>query len=240
MDSQRLLNLLVAIPAFVAALTVHEFAHAWMGNRLGDDTARRMGRLTLDPLKHLDPFGSLMFVMGALYGYFFGWAKPVPFSPRNLSHPRRDSMLIAVAGPISNLLQLPVWLLLLWIGGRVADRFGNPETKYDALSLLIGHAQSLDPMVMILGMLMFGVVINLTIAAFNMIPLPPLDGHYVLEGLGPPAITEFFDMIRPFSFMILLVLINLPQPFNILSSVLGPVQLFAYSLIIRTLGLDFG
>src|SRR5947207_1684668 len=114
LDPGRLFFMLLDLPAFVAALTVHEFAHAWMANRLGDDTPRRMGRLTLDPLAHLDPIGSLFWVVAALSGFpLLAWAKPVPFNPRNLSQPRRDAILIAIAGPCSNLLQIPIWLLAL-------------------------------------------------------------------------------------------------------------------------------
>lgn len=235
MDSARLLNLLLAIPAIVAGLTVHEFAHAWAGYRQGDDTARSLGRLTLDPLKHLDLFGSIAFVIGALSGFFFGWAKPVPFNPRNFKHPHRGAMLVAIAGPISNLLQIPVWLVLLWIAGRIA----GPEASLTAIMAMAGQWQSVQPMTVLLVILMMGVVINLTLAAFNMIPLPPLDGHYVLEFLGPPAIGQFFDQIRPYSFMILLVIINLPAPFNFVSAILGPVQAFGYSLVFRVLGLTF-
>jgi len=192
-DFDRIFSLLLAIPAFVAALTVHEFAHAWMAVRLGDDTPRRMGRLTLDPLSHLDPIGSLVFLMSALSGFGFGWAKPVPFNPRNLDHPRRDAMLIAVAGPVSNLLQIPIWLFLLWIfrlaAGAVMPAFqGAPDSLMQAGLMLLVQ----------------GVIINMMLAAFNMIPIPPLDGHYILEGLGPPAVTDFFNTIRPYSFLILM------------------------------------
>lgn len=235
MDSDRLFSLIIAIPAFVAALTVHEFAHAWMGNRLGDDTARSMGRLTLDPLKHLDPLGSLAFLLGALTGFFFGWAKPVPFNPRNLSHPRRDSMLIAVAGPISNILQVPVWLLLLWGILKIGTVTQVVKTE-DLLWVLNPRQPATSPIGLLLQMMSMGIVINFSLAAFNMIPLPPLDGHYVLEGLGPPFVKEFFDVIRPYSFLILIVLINLPAQLDPISAVLRPVYIFSYSLILWTMG----
>ena len=160
MDSSRIFNLLLAIPAIVSALTVHEFAHAWTANRLGDDTARRLGRLTLDPLKHLDPIGSLMMVMGALVGFFIGWAKPVPFSPRNFENPRRDAMLVAIAGPISNILQVIFWLVMLAIVGRMAG-------QQSVLSALLGYRNAApgvsDVMVQ---MVYLGVRINLILAVF--------------------------------------------------------------------------
>ena len=226
MDSSLILNLLLAIPAIVSALTIHEFAHAWTANRLGDDTARRLGRLTLDPLKHLDPIGSLMMVMGALVGFFIGWAKPVPFSPRNFENPQRDAMLVAIAGPISNLLQAVVWLVLLAIYGRIVGLDQNGSGEMTLSSLLF-------------QMIFLGVRINLVLAAFNMLPLPPLDGHYVLEFLGPPSVKEFFDLIRPYSFLILLAIINLPSmgiPFDLLGSVLGPIQILGTRLALFALG----
>ncbi len=210
---ERVLGLLIAIPALIAGLTVHEFAHAWASNRLGDDTARRMGRLTLDPLKHLDPLGSLFMVVGALSGFFFGWAKPVPFNPRNFEHPRRDAMLVAIAGPISNLLQVPIWLALVALISHALPA-SNPDNGLSAPVVLLLLAQ-------------MGVRVNLTLAAFNMIPLPPLDGHYVLEFFGGEPVTRAFDAIRPFSFILLIMLLNLPAPYNILSRAIGPVYSFA-------------
>ncbi len=215
---ERFLRLLIAIPALVAGLTVHEFAHAWTSNRLGDDTARRMGRLTLDPLKHLDPIGTLFMVMGALAGFFFGWAKPVPFNPRNFQHPRRDAMLVAVAGPISNLLQVPIWLALVALVGHLM-----PASMAD---------EGLSAPVVLLELARMGVLVNLTLAAFNMIPLPPLDGHFVLEFFGGAPVTRAFDAIRPYSFLLLIVLLNLPRPYNILGQAIAPVRDFADHLVV--------
>jgi len=220
---ERLFSLILAIPAFVAALTVHEFAHAWMGNRLGDDTARRMGRVTLDPMAHLDPFGALFFLLAWFSGFGIGWAKPVPFNPRNLENPRRDSILIAIAGPISNLLQVPFWLLGLWVVGQVVKHTG------------IGLGDDpFAPMQILVMLFVNGVMINVLLAAFNMIPIPPLDGHYVLEGLGPPFITDFFNLIRPWSFLILILLLQIPG--NPLGQAIAPF----YALANRAVGLALG
>lgn len=209
---------MIAIPALIAGLTVHEFAHAWTAHRLGDDTAKSLGRLTLDPLKHLDPIGSLFMVMGALAGFFFGWAKPVPFNPRNFQHPRRDAMLVAIAGPISNLLQVPIWLALVALIARLAPQ---SSTVSDGLSAPV----------ILLQLASMGVLVNLTLAAFNMIPLPPLDGHYVLEFFGGQPVSRAFDSIRPYSFLILIVLLNLPRPYNVLGQVVAPVSRFAFHLV---------
>jgi Zn-dependent protease len=234
MDQSAILYLIISIPVFVAALTVHEFAHAWAADRLGDGTPRGLGRLTLDPIKHLDPFGSLMFLISSLFGLGFGWAKPVPFNPRNLDNPRRDAMLIALAGPISNLLQVPIWMGLLYIY-RMALQGSDPTISYQIISGL-GRDYSMSSPLSIIGtMLALGIVLNLLLAVFNMIPLPPLDGHYVLEFLGPPAITDLFNAIRPYSFLILFVLIQLPG--NPIAQIISPAVEFGYSLIGRALGL---
>lgn len=230
----RIFSLFLFIPAFVAALTVHEFAHAWAGNRLGDDTARRQGRLTLDPLVHLDPFGCLIMALAVIQGWpLLGWAKPVPFSPRNLRNPRRDGMLIALAGPISNLLQVPIWLFVLWIFRLFAQR-ADPNFLEATLSGLFDGKPETSSIASIFAvMLAMGVIINITLAAFNMIPIPPLDGHYVLEALGPPAVTDLYNAIRPWSFMILYALLLT----GAISLILGPVQLLAYRIVLFALGM---
>ena len=223
----RILDLLLSIPAFVIAFTLHEFAHAWTADRLGDDTPRRMGRLTLDPLAHLDPFGSIMFVLTRLVGFGLGWAKPVPFVARNLGNPRRDTMLVAIAGPISNLLQVPIWFALLF-GFRVtAQHFG-----WNYSSSVGG---SLTPASLITIMLMQGILVNIILAAFNMLPFPPLDGHYILEGLGPPFVADFFESIRPFSLILLMAL----SYYGAFSIVIRPFATFAYRLIYLAMGLGF-
>ena len=214
--NQSLINLLCAIPALVAGLTIHEFAHAWAAHKLGDDTAKDQGRLTLDPLAHLDPIGSMFIVLAAFVGFFIGWAKPVPVDRRNFAHPRRDDALVAVAGPISNLLQVPFWLASVALSFYLGARFGWYEGPNAPIFEMISRA------------LTYGVIVNIALAAFNMIPIPPLDGHWILASLGGPPIENFFDQIRPFSFIILIVLINIP---GVASAVFGPVYASAYALL---------
>ncbi|HEX8465453.1 MAG TPA: site-2 protease family protein [Abditibacterium sp.] len=220
MDQDNIIRLLCMIPALVAGLTVHEFAHAWAADRLGDDTPRREGRLSLDPLVHIDPFGALFFIISALAGFGLGWAKPVMTNPRNLKHPRRDSLLIAIAGPISNILQTPFWLAALFAFGYISQKAGASSASTLSIATLIGQA------------LFLGVVVNVGLAAFNMIPIPPLDGHWVLQSIGGRPIEELFDLIRPYSFFILILLINFTPIFR---NVLGPVQGFAFDMAIRVL-----
>jgi len=145
------------ITTLVVGLTVHEFAHAWTANRLGDPTAADLGRLTLDPRKHLDPLGSLVFLVVG-----FGWAKPVPINPYRLDH--RDILLVALAGPVSNLA-----LALLAAGTNLA----------------LGGTSS-PPLVA--GLLGFFLFLNVVLAVFNMLPIPPLDGWKVVMGLVPASI----------------------------------------------------
>ncbi len=159
--------LLSFLPVLLFSLTFHEAAHAWMSNRLGDPTARMLGRLSLNPLVHLDVVGTLMLVMTGR----FGWAKPVPFDPRNLADPRRGMFKIAAAGPASN--------LILAIGCGLIVR------------VLIGYGWGTEVQtgfIHVLGKIFaMGVIMNLSLAFFNLIPLPPLDGSKILMGLAPPA-----------------------------------------------------
>ena len=230
---EKIVYLLLLAPAFISALTVHEFAHAWAAHKLGDDTAQRQGRLTLDPLVHLDPLGTLLIVVAILFNApLIGWAKPVPFNPRNLGNPRRDAILIAIAGPISNILQAIIWLGLLFVLRMVAQGTGN-FFDLDQVIAILSRSPNINSIPEILATVCTtGVLINVMLAAFNMIPLPPLDGHYVLEGLGPPFITELFDQIRPYSFMILLGLLWT----GVISMILGPIQLFSARLILQLFG----
>jgi Zn-dependent protease len=225
-------RLLLFIPAFVSALTIHEFAHAWAGNRLGDDTARREGRLTIDPMAHLDPFGCIVIVFSVLAGLpLIGWAKPVPFNPRNLENPRQGGMLIALAGPISNLIQMPIWLGALWLLSLAAQR-SDPDFAWNVFRTLGGQPDTSNLLAIFGAVLATGVMVNIGLAAFNMIPLPPLDGHYVLEALGPPAVTDLFNAIRPWSFIILYAMLWT----GVVSFVMTPVYNVAQRVLFFALG----
>lgn len=221
-SQQSIIYLLCAIPALVAGLTFHEFAHAWAADKLGDPTPRSQGRLSLDPLVHIDPMGALFFVISSLAGFGLGWAKPVMTNPRNLKHPRRDSLLIAIAGPISNLLQLPIWFLLVFLVGFLTVKLGATSTS--ALSAALQF---------MVQAFVAGITVNVGLAAFNMIPIPPLDGHWVLQSLGGPPIENLFAQIRPYSFIFLIILINFTP---ILRLTVGPLEEFALGLAVRTLG----
>lgn len=178
-----ILSLLIGIICLVAAVTIHEFAHAWAADRLGDPTARAEGRLTLNPVAHVDPVGtlllpfSLLLISGGAFSY--GWGKPTPFDPYNLENPKRDIALISIAGPISNLLLSLVSAILL--------RFLPP-----LFSIL------LVPLIMT----------NLAIAIFNLVPLGPLDGQKILFGLLPRDLAiEFQSITNRYGTLLLIFLI---------------------------------
>ena len=178
------------IPSFIvliASLSFHEAAHAWMANRLGDPTARQLGRLTLNPVAHVDLIGTVLFPLVAMFTGvpIIGWAKPVPVNPQYFPHPRQGFALVALAGPVSNLILATgaaiVWHLIPSSGGIAA----------------LPYLPSI--------VLQF-VVINVLLAVFNMIPVPPLDGGNVLMGLLPVEGARLVNTLRPFGFVILYVL----------------------------------
>jgi Zn-dependent protease len=205
-------RVLIAIVVLLLSLSFHEAAHAISADALGDPTARRLGRVTLNPIAHIDPIGTLLFPLLALLSNFplIGWAKPVPVNPANLhGHWRRKYMLIAAAGPASNLVLAVVAAIGLHLIG-----FGGGSSPASA---------------QIFDFLRIMVVLNVLLAVFNMIPVPPLDGGNVLAGLLPGQAAEVFARIRPFGMFILYGLLLS----GILWQIVDPVR-FA---ILRALGL---
>jgi Zn-dependent protease len=175
------------------SLTIHEMAHAWTADRLGDPTARLLGRVSLNPLVHADPIGTILFPLVAMttgLRFLIGWAKPVPVNIRQLRHPRRDYVLVAAAGPASNLVLAVVAAVLLRIVPVSPYTLNEPNVSAPLATFLAAAMQT-----------------NLLLAIFNMIPIPPLDGGNVLGGLLPPRLAYQYDsMIRPYGFILLYVL----------------------------------
>ena len=194
-------------------MSVHEAAHAWAAFRLGDRTAERLGRLSLNPAVHVDPIGTLLFPLIAIMTNLplIGWAKPVPVDTRFLKHPTRDFALIAAAGPASNVLMAIAGAILLFLIPGVAP--GD----------IAGRAV-MTPLFQFLDMF---VVINVLLALFNMVPVPPLDGGNVLLGVLPPAGARVIEQMRPYGFIILYALMLT----GALSTLLGPVAYFLLTLL---------
>ena len=180
--------IVVSIAIVLVSLTVHEAAHAWSADRLGDPTARLLGRVSLNPLVHIDLIGTVLLPLIAAVSNFpiIGWAKPVPVNISRLPHPRRDFMLVAAAGPASNIVLALLAAVLVQI---------LPASSAT-------QARELD---LVTIMFIFG-AINISLAVFNLVPIPPLDGGNVLAGLLPPNAAVVFDKLRPFGFIILYVL----------------------------------
>jgi Zn-dependent protease len=172
------------------SLTIHEAAHAWTADRLGDPTARALGRVSLNPLVHIDPIGTVLLpIVAALSNLpLIGWAKPVPVSMRNLRQPRRDFMLVAASGPISNLLQAVVAAILL----RAVVGMADPPNLYASPLVTVPY---------------LAVEINLLLAFFNLIPVPPLDGGNVMLGLLPPRAAVHYSQLRRYGFIVLYALL---------------------------------
>jgi Zn-dependent protease len=182
-------QILIAFGVLLFSLTVHEAAHAYTADRLGDSTARQLGRVSFNPAVHVDPIGTILFPLIAIATSLpvIGWAKPVPVNGRNLGNFRRDFMLIAAAGPASN-LALAVLAAITWrvLAAGAGGAGGVPELAATILERAL--------------------LINVLLAVFNMIPVPPLDGGNVLSGLLPPQVARQYDRLRPFGFLLLYAL----------------------------------
>ena len=202
-------NILYSLPGVIIGLTVHEFSHAFVADKLGDGTARAQGRLTLNPFYHIDPIGMVFILLAG-----FGWAKPVQFDMRNLKSPKRDRILIALAGPLSNLILGGVFLFVIKVTFDTLDFL--PETLY-----------------IILFRMLFSIsVINLGLFIFNMLPIPPLDGsHVFLSGLNLSSTVE--QQITQYGTLALFAIITLE---NIIDIDLLPIGTFTHwvvSLVFR-------
>ena len=178
-----LMGVIAGLPGLVIAMTIHEYAHARVADALGDFTPRMQGRLTINPVAHIDPFGLLM-----LFLIKFGWAKPVMVNPSNFKNPRRDDILVSAAGPIANLITAFVALLVMMILFKIG--FPMSTGMKTVFSLIL--------------------IYNINFAIFNMLPIPPLDGSHILRNLLPYELAIKFQAIERYSFLILLVFLMTP------------------------------
>jgi Zn-dependent protease len=203
-------ELIILAPPLLFALTFHEFAHGFIAYRLGDPTARDAGRLTLNPLKHLDPLGTIAF-----FFIKFGWAKPVPVNPRYFQNPKKDMLWVALAGPVTNLALAVISAILT-------------KAIWTLASILPYSSAAEAILVPLNSMLIASVWINLVLCIFNFLPIPPLDGSRILMGLLPNNLALSYMRIERFGFIIILVLAFS----GILSKVIVPIISFANSLLL--------
>jgi Zn-dependent protease len=200
---------------FLLSLTVHECAHAWAAEWSGDPTGRYLGRVTLNPIPHIDPIGTIILpLMMMIYGgWMFGWAKPVPFNPVNLRDRRKGEIIIAVAGPASNVLLVIVFGILYKV--IFASSMVSPESL----------GEMAQP---VYTMLRIGITLNIILAVFNMIPIPPLDGHHVLRNLLPDSLSESFAAASPMIGLIGMVLLIST---GIAGYLINPIRDLVWSLL---------
>ena len=182
-------RIVVWVLPVVFAITVHEVAHGWVAKKQGDKTALMLGRLTLNPFKHIDLLGTII-IPGLLLlsstGFIFGWAKPVPVDPRNFKNPKKSMAIVALAGPVANLLMAIMWALIARLGVII-------EVEVVSLPLIyMGVA---------------GISINLVLALINLIPIPPLDGSRIVSGILPNKLAWQYNRLERFGFVILLILL---------------------------------
>ncbi|MGE3920121.1 MAG: site-2 protease family protein [Gammaproteobacteria bacterium] len=203
--------LIWALP-LLFAITIHEVAHGWVALKFGDRTAQMLGRLTLNPLKHIDLIGTvivpaMLFFLG---GFIFGWAKPVPITWENLKNQKRDMALVSLAGPIANLLMAIIWAFVAKLG-----EFLLPESYSFGLALsYMGQA---------------GIIINMMLMILNLLPIPPLDGSRVVSSLLPGRLAYKYNLLAPFGIFILLGLIFL----GVLSRIIAPLLYLSYGFFIN-------
>tara|TARA_Y100000590_G_scaffold457553_1_gene610426 strand:- start:1932 stop:2603 length:672 start_codon:yes stop_codon:yes gene_type:complete len=204
-----------ALPVTLA-ITLHEAAHAYVAKQYGDHTAYIQGRVTLNPLRHIDPIGTVcvpLLLLAVSSPYLFGWAKPVPINFNNLHNPKRDMLWVAAAGPAANLLMAFLWAIVFKFGVAI------PESDFSEPMLLMGQA---------------GILINVILLVLNLLPLPPLDGGRIAVSLLPHRIAYLFANIEPYGFIILLVLLFSGK----LGEYIGPFILGTIHVIARVVGLQ--
>ena len=219
--SDTVLLIILLVPALVIAIVLHEVAHGWMALMLGDPTAKERRRLTLNPVRHVDPVGTLL-VPGALAlfgGPIFGWAKPVPVLKNRLNNPRFGMMAVAAAGPGTNLILAAIGAALLGLTAPEGIRLALTDT---GLPVMVGG----DGVLTVAGTgFFFFVMINVFLALFNLLPIPPFDGSHIVEGLLPRSWARAYDRLRPVGMVLLLALIAitwLAPGLGLLDRVIGP------------------
>ena len=213
-------TIVLSIIPFLLALTVHEVAHGYIAYRKGDYTAKMLGRLTMNPIKHLDPFGTVVFPLLLAFsgtGVIFGWAKPVPVNSFNFKNPRKDMMYVGLAGPLSNFILAAVIAFVF----RILLIFPGQEVLW---SSKVGQPSAI--------MFLLTIKISIYLGVFNLLPIHPLDGSHILEGLLPPQQAQAYSRLSQYGFIFLLILL--------FTGVLTAVTYPLYALILRVISGIFG
>lgn len=227
-------DLIMWFVVFLFSLSFHESAHAWTSERFGDSTGRYQGRITLNPIAHIDPIGTILLpLMGFMSGgiAMFGWAKPVQTNPLLWRDKTKANITVSAAGPISNFILATVAFIALkamLIGGLVSQptafQRGGP---FDVVVPMAQSPGLMEPLVTLLSILL---VLNVTLGVFNLIPIPPLDGSHVLEEVLPHQMAQAYEQIRPYGFLLLLALLWTP----VLGWIIHPVYSFVFLLLFGT------
>lgn len=203
---------IISITVILLSLAVHEYAHAKFADLAGDPTPRYFGRVTMNPLNHLDPIGTIMIILSSLAGFGIGWGKPVPMDPRKMRNPRWDHFVAVAAGPLSNLLQACVYAIVLRLMILAGSTSGNLLDMYSGAAGAVAT------------FLVMGVFINLGLFFFNLIPLGPLDGHWLVGTFLPePQRTKWYQFNRTIGGFIFIILILMKGDFDIIGRVMMPL-----------------
>ena len=214
---------LYILPILLFSVVVHEISHGWMALRLGDTTARDMGRLTLNPIPHIDPVGSILVPIFSLLvagRVMIAWAKPVPINPLNFSNYRRDDILVSVVGPISNILMALVCTIIFILLANVSSSFIPSNSIME------------EALVFFLKMFRGGIILNVVLAVFNMIPVPPLDGSHVVASMLPEELSLRYRSLGFYGIFVILILMRW-QPFNMTFSFIIQVLTFPFEQLIH-------
>ena len=206
MSQQAIVLKIFQFVILLFALSLHEAAHAWMASRLGDQTARMLGRVTLNPIKHIDPFGTLLLPLITLFtsGLLFGWAKPTPVNTRNFKRIVRDDILTTLAGPVSNILTAIASLIAMAIIAKATPYGAIVIKELVVLGMPAPDLMAASPIVSPLVILFYyGIVLNLFLAAFNLLPLPPLDGSHIIRHFLPYNALRMYDSLGMISLFLI-------------------------------------